>query len=706
MASVPQTLTNWPRPVVWFGEFLKEELAPYPGRLAKVTRMVISATIVMILIMIFRIPFGPYALIYTFNIARESAQETVRSTLTEAFVFLCTTLYILFGAMLFLSHPMLRLLWVVVTLFLMFFVISIIPSYKAVVRFGWLIIITIPLWDSRLTGESKLEGLLWAVGALTLASLVTVTVELIFAELQPGDELTRFLAERLSAVEDVLKCYATGCPAGEKTAKQIARLAMLGTSSLRRILQRSNYSPQQAEQMGAVVALVGRLVDIAANATHLCPEISKDDRERIHGLMRNVAGMREDLLNGRVLQLRERHPGISSTLPLFREMATTVSLIAEVFAGSHPVGVYDPSPSAAGDPRPTFFARDALSNPSYIQFALKGCLATSLCYIFYNAKDWPEINTAVTTCFLTALSTIGSSRQKQVLRICGALAGAAVGLAAQVFILPQFDSIGGYTLGFAAATALAAWIATSGPRLSYAGLQFALACYLINVDEFKIQTSLYPARDRTIGIMLGLFVMWLVFDQLWGVPAVVEMRKKVVATMRLLAQFTREPLSKDLRVAAARSYSLRQAINESFEQGRLLGDAVLFEFGASRDQDLAWRNRVRYWQPQVRIIFLTRIALWKYRAQLPGFELPPSIGAAQKAFDEESAKLFDAMADRIEGKAVKQKVDLRESYARLEQAIRAYQSEKSVQTLDPKVQSFLQLSGRFESLTISVNEQV
>ena len=48
----------------------------------------------------------------------------------------------------------------------------------------------------------------------------------------------------------------------------------------------------------------------------------------------------------------------------------------------------------------------------------------------------------------------------------------------------------------------------------------ALAFYLINLQEFAIQTSLSVARDRVVGILLGLFMMWLVFDQLWGVPRV------------------------------------------------------------------------------------------------------------------------------------------------------------------------------------------
>ena len=42
----------------WFPEFLKNELAPYPGRWAVVARIVIAATLTMILIVTFRIPGG------------------------------------------------------------------------------------------------------------------------------------------------------------------------------------------------------------------------------------------------------------------------------------------------------------------------------------------------------------------------------------------------------------------------------------------------------------------------------------------------------------------------------------------------------------------------------------------------------------------------------------------------------------------------
>lgn len=706
MATAAETVAEWPRPLVWLRDFLKEELVPFPGRAALVARIVIAATIVMILTMTFRIPFGAYAATYTFMVSRESPQATVRSAITEVFEFACIVVYNLVGAILFLNHPVLRVFWVISTLFLIFYATRTITNYTAVARFGWVIVITIPLWDLHVLAEPKLEGMLWTVGALTLASVVSVAVELVFAELKSGDDLTRFLAERLAAVKDLLDYYAGESPADEHTEKQITHLAMLGTSRLRRILQRSSYAPRCAEQMGAVVGLVGRLVDIAANMTHLSLKISDEDKKRIRGLAENIAGIRKDLLRGETPRLIDTEIAFSPALPLLSEMERTVSLITQAYAVSQSPGAYAPPPSSRDDPLPTFFVRDALSNPGHVEFALKGCFAASLCYIFYNAVDWPGISTAVTTCFVTALSTIGSSHQKQILRIIGALGGSALGLGAQVFVLPHFDSIGDFTLVFGAVTIVAAWIATSGPRLSYVGVQVAFAFYIINLQEFKIQTALAPARDRVVGILLGLSVMWVVFDRLWAAPAVVQMRKTFIASLRLLAQFAREPLSKDARVATERSHFLRESINKNFADARMLGDGVLFEFGPSREQALSWRSRIIEWQPQLRILFLTRIALWKYRARLRGFELPEAVRVAQREFDDNLAKTLDGMADRMEGKASQEKDNLEDSFKRLEQTVRTCCSEESQEFITAELQTFLALSRSVESVTMSLDKEI
>jgi multidrug resistance protein MdtO len=655
MPTLAQTLPKSSSPLVWLGQFLKEELAPYPGRAALVARMTIAATIVMLLTMTFRMPYGAYAAFYALTISRESLQTTAKAAKTIIVAFSLSVLYVVIGAMFFLQDPNLRLIWVVATLFVMFYALSATTNYPAAVRFGFLLIITIPLWDRQIPAESKIEGTLWACGAISLASLITVGVELIYAELKVGDVILQPLADRLALTAELLNCYASGLSVDEKTTDQITHFAMVGTSAIRRALQRSAYPPAYREQMGAVIALVGRLVDIAANVANLSSDLPTDARDRIRTLSTNICTVRADLLSGNVpnpIEIQDEAQHLVGT-PLFSEMEKTVSLIPEAFVGALSLGEYAPL-RPSGDPSAGLFRPDALSNSEHLKFGLKGCFAASLCYLIYSAKAWPGINSAITTCFLTALSTIGSSHQKQLLRISGAIVGGVLlGIGAEVFILPGLDSIAGFTLLFLAVTVIAAWIMTSSSRLSYFGFQVAVAFYLINLSEFAVQTSLVPARDRVIGIILGLSMMWLVFDQFWSVSAAVQMKRTFVSNLRLLAQFAREPISGDLRNASERSYSLRETINSNFERVRDLTGGVLLEFGPSRERDLALRDRIIRWQTQVRMLFLTEIALWKYLAQLPGFKLPKALVTQQRQFGDGFALTLEGMADRLEGRSSK-----------------------------------------------------
>jgi multidrug resistance protein MdtO len=61
MALLAQTAPPPPRSTAWFREFLRDELTPYPERAALVARMVLAATIVMLITMTFRMPYGAYA---------------------------------------------------------------------------------------------------------------------------------------------------------------------------------------------------------------------------------------------------------------------------------------------------------------------------------------------------------------------------------------------------------------------------------------------------------------------------------------------------------------------------------------------------------------------------------------------------------------------------------------------------------------------
>ena len=79
MGTVAQRHPDRTRPLAWFWEFLKHELAPYPGRAVTVARMVLAATLVMIICKTFRIPYAFLGAIYALLISRESPRATLNS---------------------------------------------------------------------------------------------------------------------------------------------------------------------------------------------------------------------------------------------------------------------------------------------------------------------------------------------------------------------------------------------------------------------------------------------------------------------------------------------------------------------------------------------------------------------------------------------------------------------------------------------------
>jgi multidrug resistance protein MdtO len=199
-------------------------------------------------------------------------------------------------------------------------------------------------------------------------------------------------------------------------------------------------------------------------------------------------------------------------------------------------------------------------------------------------------------------------------------------------------------------------------------------------------------------------MMWLVFDQLWGTRAAVEMKKIFIYNLRLLAQLAREPLPG--REKSWRSDSLRETISANFDKVRSLTDGVLFEIGSSRQQALALRTQIRQWQPQLRTLFLTRIALLKYRLQLPGFELPEAVRLAQRQVDDESAKILEGMADHLDGKPPRGDDKFEDSFEQLQQTVRSCRSEGPQESLTVQLQTFLTLSRNSESLTMSLSKEI
>jgi multidrug resistance protein MdtO len=226
----------------------------------------------------------------------------------------------------------------------------------------------------------------------------------------------------------------------------------------------------------------------------------------------------------------------------------------------------------------------ALQSPEAVSFALKISLCTTLCYIFYLAVAWPGISTAVSTVLITGLSTTGATKQKIVFRFVGsAIGGLILGLGTTAFVFPYMDSIASLVVLVALIAFGSAWWSL-GRRFSYVGLQIALSFYLVAFEGFRAPTELAPARDRLVGIIVALVVMWFVFDQIWPVRTVTNMRQAFASVLKNQATLFR--LDDRDGPLLPRADVLRDHVGKTLASLRSMSDAVAYEFGTNRQAQI------------------------------------------------------------------------------------------------------------------------
>src|SRR5262249_41616080 len=216
-------------------------------------------------------------------------------------------------------------------------------------------------------------------------------------------------------------------------------------------------------------------------------------------------------------------------------------------------------------------AADAFSNPEDGRFALKVPWAVRACFLVMRLADWPGIATCVVTSFFVALGTTGETLHKATLRIVGCLIGAALGLGAILFVTPHMTNLGELLLLLAPVTLLAAWVGCGTERIAYAGWQIGLAFYLVVLHGFAPTIDLYTARDRTIGILFGNIVIFVIFTTVWPVSVADVVRANVARALEQLAALLGlggQPAREDFPVA-------RTKANQEFGQAIVQAGTVL-----------------------------------------------------------------------------------------------------------------------------------
>ena len=275
---------SWP----WFREFIRWEVAPYPGRVNTVIRMTIAATLVMIIVVTFRIPNAALAGLFSILLARENLAATWRGGRIIVLGFVLASLYTLLGMMLFRGYPITHFFWVIGSLYLIFFVMRTTTNYAAAVAFAIPIGVALPVWDRSLPSEVQVEGTLWPIVIIAVGAGATVVTEALYRIFDRSDPLITFGDDLLLAVQQVAESIAAHHAPPKPVLARVLQYQMIGTGRLRMTLQRQGLDPTRRAQRSALISLAGRLIGLAANLERTPPQPGDDDAIRLRALSREA----------------------------------------------------------------------------------------------------------------------------------------------------------------------------------------------------------------------------------------------------------------------------------------------------------------------------------------------------------------------------------------------------------------------------------
>ncbi len=517
-------------------ELLAVELAPREGRWAAVARIATGCVITVAIAMTFQIPEPTYMAYIVFLLSKDEKNATVTAALGALIAATLAVLMTLGLELIDTAEPALRLpLMALATYAAMFtartFALGPI-SYLA----GFLIVLVQTVVDDVPRPEVLTRLTLWVWVVVFVPVAVTVIVNLMFA---PG--ATAFMDRTVRKVLEELETSLANGTYRKCLPEWRARLVPL--------LETAQHNAAKAPRRGQITvpvihALLEALVILEAVPDDLPDALRGELASRVRACRQVIESDVAPEMHDAMAPLSQRDASIEQAPAVIALFSTLSVLLGAIARPASP-----PDKPKAAHPTRRPFVADAFSNPAHWQFALKTTIAVMISYEIYTLLAWPGMRTSVVTCFFVALSSLGETVHKLILRLSGAIIGGLIAGLCIVFVLPHLTDIGQLCLLIAAVSVGAAWVATSSELLSYAGLQIAFAFFLGVLQDYAPATDLTVLRDRIAGILLGNILITIIFSTFWPQSARSGVRAALVEALRAIGGvIRRSPNAEEDRV--------------------------------------------------------------------------------------------------------------------------------------------------------------
>ena len=650
------------------------ELAPAHGRYEGALRTAFAATLATYVLLVLQTPLIAPGVYLIYLVSYDVPYLTFKTSILELFYQCVGVALSLMLIAVTENDPMARVLGVAAFTFLSAFLLRACTVRVAAMNLGIFPILTLSLWELHLPAEQLVHLSMWPIATGAVAVAIKVAIEYIFTRRDPNHALQAEMRARLEALQQLFRGLAEGEPAQEmrRRVAQISRYAFAGQGKMLSLLEEvrlsiPNDSPQPIPP--ALIPYIARLLDVSASFGRQ-RQVQPDDGQRpkfgqiAAMLTRLQTESAEGAKDFKEMELEEA----SGQLRQIEQLLYAMESISRADQFPPHERLLKALPQREKKP---WFRPGAWSNPDYLTYATKLSLCATLCYVIYNSLAWPGASTATLTVLVAGVTSSGATNQKMLFRILGATIGGIVfGIGCIVLVYPFADSVLPFLISVALVSFIGAWIARSA-HLGYVGLQIVFSFYLVAFQEYSIPIGgsagqgqlmsrvhgfgaplqMIQARDRLMGVLIALIVMWAIFHQLHPKRVVDRMRLGLARLLRMeadLLSFIRS--SETSRVTA-----LREDVLALVLEVRGLAEAIPFELDQHVERDTEVSEEIQRALTSTEGLFLHARAAWP-RAD----ETPADLGVV-KTINDSVALGMRNMADMLDGTPRNRELDEIES---------------------------------------------
>ena len=602
-------------------------LAPFPGRLEFAARVAAICALTALVVEIYQTPDAALTTYVVFFLNKP--ERTASVILSVAFMLIMTLVIgvVFLVAMVVIDYPSWRVASMAALSLGLLFLASASKLRPVGATMTLIAAYALDLLGSVPGGEAATRGLFYAWLFVGIPAGVSIAVNLLLGP-SPSLLCERALAQRFRLAAAMLRA-----PDGE-TRREFTEHLREGNGEIEKRLKlalvEKSASPEQVESLRRAAESsfeIISLIDVADRGPDtLLPSAL---RERMALALDSLARKSFAADASVTIDFGDAVAGEPPLSPGATEIVSRMKEAIAVLAGAGPESLSQgqktpaPPPARGAKASSGFFLPDAFTNPDHVLYALKTTAAAMFCYVSYSLLDWPGIHTSFLTCYIVSLQTTAETLEKLTLRIAGCLVGSAAGYAAIVFLTPSLTSIDDLLVVVSLGALASAWVAAGSSRISYAGFQIAFAFFLCVIQGSSPSFDLVTARDRIIGILFGISVVYLVFTNI-------------------------SPISVARRIDGRISDILRRMAASLASRGHALGTAELSEMqqmlgGVEEDVEV-----VRYEPLSIR-----PADAWLQRRRRIAVEIGALLGVAWLAVDDDRALApttgarLDLLADRL-----------------------------------------------------------